>query len=92
MDIVGADFFRTVNMIRTRLGANPVPIEIPIGKESDFLGTVDLISMRGLIYLDDVGAVSEEREIPSELREEAQQWRDKMLEALAEVDDAVMEK
>lgn len=92
MDIVGADFFRTVNMIRTRLGANPVPIEIPIGKESDFLGTVDLISMRGLIYLDDVGAVSEEREIPSELKEEAQQWRDKMLEALAEVDDAVMEK
>ncbi|HHV07963.1 MAG TPA: elongation factor G [Firmicutes bacterium] len=92
MDIIGADFFGTVDMIRTRLGANPVPVEIPIGKESDFQGTVDLISMRGSIYVDDLGTQSAEEDIPVELKEVAEKWRDKMLEALAEVDDSIMVK
>ena len=92
MDIVGADFFHTVDMIRTRLGANPVPVEIPIGKEDNFQGTVDLVSMHSLVYLDEIGAESKEGEIPPELVDEAEQQRDKMLESLAEIDDNIMEK
>ncbi|MGI6129435.1 MAG: elongation factor G [bacterium] len=92
MDVIGADFFRTVDMIKQRLGANPVPIEIPIGKESEFQGTVDLVSMRGFIYQDDLGTLSQEEDIPADLKEEAETWRDNMLEALSEVDDSIMEK
>ncbi|NLG87213.1 MAG: elongation factor G, partial [Firmicutes bacterium] len=92
MDVIGADFFRTVDMIRERLGANPVPVEIPIGKENEFRGTVDLISMKGIIYQDDLGTLSQEEDIPSDLLAEAKAWRDKMLEALAEIDDSIMEK
>lgn len=92
MDVIGADFFRTVDMIRERLGANPVPVEIPIGKENEFRGTVDLISMKGIIYQDDLGTLSQEEDIPSDLVAEAKAWRDKMLEALAEIDDSIMEK
>ncbi|HHY92629.1 MAG TPA: elongation factor G, partial [Firmicutes bacterium] len=92
MDIMGADFYRAVEMMRERLGANPVPIQLPIGKESDFKGVVDLIHQKAIIYVDDLGTQSEEVAIPADLVEESKAWRDKLLEAVAEVDDALMEK
>lgn len=92
MDIMGADFYRAITMMRERLGANAVPIQIPIGKEADFRGVVDLITQKAIIYVDDLGTQSEEVAIPPELVEEAQAWREKLLEAAAEVDEALMEK
>lgn len=92
MDIVGADFFNVVNMIRERLGANPVPIQIPIGKEADFRGMIDLVKNKAIYYLDDLGTQSEETEIPDELKELAQEYRTKLLEAVAEQDDELMMK
>lgn len=92
MDIVGADFFNVVNMIRERLGANPVPIQIPIGKEADFRGMIDLVKNKAIYYLDDLGTQSEETEIPDELKDLAQEYRTKLLEAVAEQDDEFMMK
>ncbi|MFO7296310.1 MAG: elongation factor G [Clostridia bacterium] len=92
MDIVGADFFNVVNMIRERLGANPVPIQIPIGKEADFRGMIDLVKNKAIYYLDDLGTQSEETEIPDELKDLAQEYRTKLLEAVAEQDDELMMK
>ncbi|MDR7422428.1 MAG: elongation factor G, partial [Armatimonadota bacterium] len=89
MDRTGADFTRTVAMIRERLGANPVPVQLPIGAEDGFAGVVDLIRMRSILYLDDLGTRSDETDIPADLREQAEAARERLLEAAADVDDAV---
>ena len=92
MDRVGADFFRTVDMIVTRLNAVPLVLQLPWGSEADFVGVIDLITMKGLRWnTEDKGANYETVDIPAELVEQAQEWRHKLLETLAENDDTVME-
>ena len=92
MDRVGADFFRVVEMMQTRLGTKPVPLQIPIGSEDNFQGIVDLIEEKAIFYTDDLGTRSETAEIPDDLKEVAGEYREKLLESLAEVDEALMEK
>jgi elongation factor G len=93
MDRMGANFEKCVAAIRDRLGANGVPIQIPIGAEAEFLGVIDLISMSAVVYLDESkGARFEQREIPEDLRKDAIKARERMLESLADVDDKIMEK
>jgi len=93
MDRTGADFFASVQSMVDRLGTRPVPIQIPIGKEATFRGPVDLITMKGIFFDDEtLGAKFVVDEIPEELRATAQEYRDKMIESLADVDDAIMEK
>ena len=93
MDRSGADFFETVQQMRDSLGANPVVIQIPIGAEETFKGVVDLIKMKAILWHDEtMGAEYEEEDIPADLVDEAEEWRDKLLEAAAEYDDDVMEK
>ncbi len=87
MDRTGADFDRTVQMIRDRLGAHPLPIQLPIGAEADFAGVVDLIEMTAWMYTDELGAKPEQIEIPEDLREEAELGHEHLLEAIAETDD-----
>ncbi len=89
MDRTGADFWRTVSMIVDRLNAKPVPIQIPIGRESGFKGFVDLIEQKGVIFTDDLGTKSETAEIPADLAEEARKHREAMIEAIAETDEAL---
>jgi elongation factor G len=92
MDRVGADFFRTVDMIVTRLHAVPLVLQLPWGTEADFVGIIDLITMKGLRWnSEDKGANYETVDIPAELVEQAQEWRHKLVETLAENDDEVME-
>ncbi len=91
MDITGADFLRVVSMIRERLNANAVPVQLPIGSEDEFSGIVDLISMKAVNYLDDLGRNSEIIEIPDHLEDLAREYRVKLLEAVAEEDDSLME-
>ena len=76
MDIMGADFYRVVDMVKDRLKANAVPIQLPIGKEESFVGIIDLIKMEAEIYTDDLGREYEKAPIPEELADEAQVWRD----------------
>ena len=93
MDRSGADFFEVVRQMHDVLGANPVPVVIPIGAEEKFKGVVDLIKMQAILWHDEtLGAEYEVEEIPADLMDEAQEWRDKMLESVAEFDDALMEK
>ena len=92
MDITGADFYHAVDMIRERLGANPVCIQLPIGKESDFVGIIDLLTMKAEVYKDDLGEQIEIEDIPADMQEQAEEYRDKMLESLSEVDENIMEK
>ncbi len=93
MDRSGANYFDAVRQIREMLGANACPIQIPIGAEEEFKGVVDLVKMKAYYWHDEtMGADYDEAEIPSELLEEAQEWREKMLEAVAEFDDVLMEK
>ena len=93
MDRVGADFYASVQSIIDRLGANPVPIQIPIGREAEFRGAIDLVTMKAFYYDDEtLGAKYEVKEIPANLLEQAQQYREKMLEAVAEHDEQVLEK
>jgi elongation factor G len=92
MDTVGADFYRVVDMMKTRLSANPVPIQIPIGCEDTFKGIVDLIEMKAIIYTDDLGKTSEATDIPEDLREQAELYHQNMLDAVAESDDDLMMK
>ena len=92
MDIMGADFFRVVDMIRTRLGANAVPIQLPIGKESDFRGIIDLVEMNAHIYEDELGTKVSITDIPDDYRQLADEYREKLIEGLAEFDDEIMEK
>jgi len=92
MDIMGADFFRVVDMMKDRLGANAVPIQLPIGKEADFKGIIDLVRMRAEVYYDDEGKDVRDEEIPENLREQAEEYHQKLIEAVAESDEALMEK
>ncbi len=93
MDRSGANFLEVVRQIRVVLGANPVPVQLPIGQEENFKGVIDLVKMKGIVWDgDEAGAKFAEGDIPAELVEEAEEWRDKMLEALAECDDVLMEK
>ena len=92
MDINGADFFRVEKMIRERLGANPVPVELPIGKEDTFRGIIDLISMEAEIYYDDLGKDFRKEPIPAEMQEIANQYREKLVEEAASANDELMEK
>ncbi|MBN1928598.1 MAG: elongation factor G [Chlorobiaceae bacterium] len=92
MDRVGANFFDAVKAIRERLGANPVPIQIPIGQGEIFAGFVDLIRMKGIIYDKEDGSTYTEVEIPHDLENEARTWRINMLEAVSELDETLLEK
>ena len=93
MDRSGADFFETVQQMRDILGANPVVIQIPIGAEETFKGVVDLVKMKAILWHDEtMGAEYEVEDIPADLVDEAEEWRDKLLEAAADYDDNVMEK
>src|SRR5512142_2304687 len=92
LDRTGADFWRCVDMIVDRLGARPVPIQIPIGAEDRFEGIVDLIDMKAVLYRDDLGAKIDVVEIPEGLRAEAAKHRETMVEAIAEVDDSLTHK
>lgn len=87
MDRTGADFDRTVAMIRERLGANPLPIQLPLGAESGFRGAIDLLTMRGLVYTDELGANPEEIDIPDDLRNAAETAQERLIEAIAETDE-----
>jgi len=92
MDIVGADFFRVVDMIEDRLNANPVPIQLPIGKEDTFVGVIDLVKMNARIYKDDLGEQLEITEIPSDMLALAEEYREKLLESISDFDEELMMK
>jgi elongation factor G len=92
MDRIGADFFRGVEMIRTRLGANPVPIQLPIGAEDKFQGVIDLITEKAIIYTDDLGTKSAAEAIPADMSELVSDYRTRMIEAVAEFDEEMMVK
>lgn len=92
MDIMGANFYHVLDMIKDRLKANAVPIQLPIGAEEDFRGIIDLIDMKADVYYDDLGKDIRVEEIPEEMKEKAQQYHDALLEAVAENDEALMEK
>ena len=92
MDITGADFMLCVRQLKERLNANAVPIQLPIGAEDNFQGIVDLIKMRAFVHKDDLGKVIEEGEIPADLKDQAEEYRNKMIEAAAEQDDELMMK
>ncbi|MBR3705825.1 MAG: elongation factor G, partial [Firmicutes bacterium] len=90
MDIMGANFFRVVGMIKDRLKANPVPIQLPIGAEDTFVGIVDLVEMKAEVYKDDLGKEIEVTEIPADMMELAQEWRGKLVESVCETDEELM--
>jgi len=93
MDRSGADFYEVVRQVRVVLGANPCPIQIPIGAEEKFKGVIDLVTMKAILWHDEtMGAEYVEEEIPAELLAEAQEWREKMLEVVADYDDVLMQK
>ncbi len=92
MDIMGADFLKTVEMLKERLKTNAVPIQLPIGKEDSFIGIIDLIKMKAEIYKDDMGQEIEEIEIPEDMRDLALSYRDKMIESASEQDEELMMK
>ena len=92
MDTMGADFLHAVSMMRERLGANAVPVQLPIGAEEGFEGLVDLIKMKAYYYMDDLGQEIEEREIPEDMQESAEQHREELVEAVAEQDENLMMK
>ena len=93
MDRIGADFYSSVQTMVDRLKAKPIPVQIPIGKESEFVGVVDLLEMRGIFYDDEtLGAKYNVREIPDDLKELAAEYREKLVESVAELDDDLMEK
>ncbi len=92
MDRVGADFFRGLNMIKERLGANPVALQIPIGAEDNFRGVIDLVTNKAIIYTDDLGTTSELTDIPDDLKDQAEEYRNLLIEAVAESDEELMMK
>ena len=92
MDKIGADFFYSLSTLHDRLGANAHPIQIPIGAEEDFVGIIDLVTMRAEIYTNDLGTDIRDEEIPAEYMEQAEEWRTKLIEAIAETDEDLMEK
>ena len=92
MDITGADFYNVIKMMKERLQANAVAIQLPIGAEDDFKGIVDLIKMEAIVYEDDLGKVEDEVAIPDDMKDLAEEYREKLLEACSEEDDDFMEK
>ena len=92
MDRTGADFYRVVDQLKNRLNANAIPIQLPIGAEDQFSGIIDLFEMKAHIYTNDLGTDIKVEDIPADLAEKAQQYRDEMVEAIASEDDALMEK
>ena len=92
MDRTGADFYRVVDQIKTRLGGNAVPIQLPIGSEDKFTGLIDLMTMKAEIYTNDLGTDIKEEEIPADMLDKAKEYREAMIEAIAETDDDVMMK
>ncbi|MDR7871659.1 MAG: elongation factor G [Tissierellaceae bacterium] len=92
MDIVGADFFRAIDTIRDRLKANPIPVQLPVGKEDTFTGIVDLINMNARMYKDDLGQEVEVTEIPDDMIDLANEYREKLIEAVSEFDEDLMMK
>ncbi len=92
MDIMGADFFNVIRMVHERLKANAVPIQLPIGKEADFRGIIDLIEMNADVYYDELGQDMRVEPIPENLRDMAEEYRMKLLEAVSDFDDEIMEK
>ena len=94
MDRVGSDFFSVVQQIKEKLGASPIPIQIPIGKEDSFRGVIDLIYNKAVIWRDDeeLGTIYDMVEVPEEYKEEAAEWREKLVEAVAEIDDSLLER
>jgi len=94
MDRVGADFFSVVNQIREKLESNPIPVQLPIGAEDNFEGVIDLLYFKAVVWKDDetLGTNYEMVEIPEELKPEAEEWREKLLEAVAETDDTLLER
>ena len=92
MDIMGADFYNVLQMMKDRLKCNAVPIQLPIGSESDFKGIIDLVEMNAVVYYDDLGKDIRVEEIPEDMKELAQKYRDELIEHVAEQDDDLMEK
>lgn len=92
MDTLGADFYRVIEMMKDRLKARPVPVMLPIGAEDTFVGIVDLLTMKALVYRDDKGKDVDETEIPADMLEKAQEYRTALVETACEADDAMMEK
>ena len=92
MDIMGADFFRVVNMVKDRLKANAVPVQLPIGAEDSFIGIIDLVVMKAEIYKDELGKEFEVTDIPADMVDLAQEWREKLIESVAETDEELMMK
>ena len=92
MDITGADFYRVVSMIHERLKANAVPIQLPIGKEADFKGLVDLVEMKAYVYYDELGKDIREEEIPADMKELCEEYHTNLLESVAEMDEDIFEK
>ena len=92
MDRVGADFYRCVDMIVDRLGANPLVLQLPLGAESDFKGVIDLIEMKAIVWQEEtLGAKFTHEDIPEDYREKAESYREKLIETVVEMDDDVME-
>ena len=92
MDIMGADFYNVVNMMKDRLKCNPVPIQLPIGAEDTYKGLIDLVNMKAIVYYDDLGKDYRDEEIPADLQDKAEEYRQALLEACAETDEELMEK
>ena len=92
MDITGADFYNVIAMMRERLNANAVAIQLPIGAEDTFQGIVDLVKMEAIVYEDDLGKVEDEVAIPDDMKDQAEEYREILMEALSELDDDFMEK
>ncbi len=92
MDIMGADYYNVIEMIRERLKANPVPIQIPIGAEAQFKGIIDLITMRAEVYYDEIGNDVRDEDIPDDMKELAQKYHDELIETVASYDEELMDK
>ena len=92
MDIMGADYYNVIEMVKDRLKANPVPIQIPIGAESEFRGIIDLLTMRAEVYYDDMGQDVRDEDIPADMMDKAQEYHDALIETVASYDDELMEK
>ena len=92
MDATGANYYDSIETIKDKLKANPVPVQIPIGAESEFVGVIDLVSMHAIIYKNDLGTDIEETDIPDAYKDKAEEYRQNLLEALAETDEFIMEK
>jgi elongation factor G len=94
MDRTGADFFGVIQQMQERLGANAVPMQIPIGAEEDFKGIIDLIERRAIVWIEDeeMGMKYEYTEIPEDLVDTVEEWREKLVEAVCETDDSLLEK